>query len=304
MVVVLLGALLAGQGANTSAQSGGGTVALTFDDLPAHGPMPIGVTRIDVAKSIIETLHSHHAPPTYGFVNAKLVEQQPADAEVLRMWRAAGCPLGNHTFSHMDLNASPVETFEQDVVAGELLVSSLMADGDWHWLRFPYLHEGDTPEKHRAVMAYLTGRGYKVAEVTISFDDYAYNDPYARCRNKNDAQGVEWLEQSYLSRASDSLTRAQTTSRSLFGRDIKQIMLLHVGAFQTVMLPRLLDLLQQRGWRLSALPDAASDPAYARVAEGRTTWTGTFLDQQQPPKEGQPPRPSDDVFQKLGALCK
>jgi peptidoglycan/xylan/chitin deacetylase (PgdA/CDA1 family) len=304
LVAALLGALPAAQVPGGSAPGAGGVVAITFDDLPAHGPLPPGVTRVDVAKSIIGALQERKAPPAYGFVNARLVEQQPADAEVLRMWRAAGLPLGNHTFSHMDPNASTVAAFEQDVIAGEPLVSSLMGNADWRWFRFPFLHEGDTAEKHQAVTAFLAGRGYKVAEVTIGFDDYAYNDPYARCRTKNDARGVEWLERSYLARAADSLARAQADSRAIFGRDIKHVMLLHVGAFQTVMLPRLLDLLHERGWTLTTLPDAASDPAYAKVAEGRTSWTGSFLDHHRPPRDAAPPRPADDFFQKIAGVCK
>jgi peptidoglycan/xylan/chitin deacetylase (PgdA/CDA1 family) len=68
-------------------------VALTFDDLPDHGPPPPGLTRVDVATSIIGALTSHHAPPVYGFINAKQLEAHPADVEVLRLWRKAGFPL-------------------------------------------------------------------------------------------------------------------------------------------------------------------------------------------------------------------
>jgi peptidoglycan-N-acetylglucosamine deacetylase len=33
-------------------------VALTFDDLPAHGPVPPGLTRVDIADRIVEALRS------------------------------------------------------------------------------------------------------------------------------------------------------------------------------------------------------------------------------------------------------
>jgi peptidoglycan/xylan/chitin deacetylase (PgdA/CDA1 family) len=94
-----------GQGARRSAigERGSGlghTVALTFDDLPVHGALPPGMSRSDVVRSIIEALRAHRVPPTYGFVNAKGVEDKPDHVEVLRLWRAAGHPLGNHTFSH------------------------------------------------------------------------------------------------------------------------------------------------------------------------------------------------------------
>ena len=49
----------------------------TFDDLPAHGPLPPGETRIEVANQVIRALKKAHVPPTYGFVNGVLVQQQP-----------------------------------------------------------------------------------------------------------------------------------------------------------------------------------------------------------------------------------
>ena len=37
-------------------------VALTFDDLPAHGPVPEGLSRVDIIKSILKDLKTAHAP--------------------------------------------------------------------------------------------------------------------------------------------------------------------------------------------------------------------------------------------------
>jgi len=48
-----------------------------------------------------------------------------------------------------------------------------------------------------------------VAEVTLSFDDYAYNDPYVRCLAAKDSAGLDWLKASYASRAAAELTRGQ-----------------------------------------------------------------------------------------------
>jgi len=204
-------------------------VALTFDDLPAHAALPPGLSRADVARSVIAALQAHHAPPTYGFVNAKRLDDEPASAEVLRLWRAAGHLLGNHAFSHMDLHASTPEAFEKDVLANEETLRASMGDQDWHWFRFPYLHEGDTPEKRVAVTGFLADQRYRVAEATMSFDDWAYNDPYARCAAKNDDEAIEWMKQSYLRRAAESITAAQEAARLVYGRDIAHVMLLHIG---------------------------------------------------------------------------
>jgi peptidoglycan/xylan/chitin deacetylase (PgdA/CDA1 family) len=279
-------------------------MALTFDDLPNHGPLPPGTTRVDVAKSIIGALKARNTPPVYGFINAKQLETSPADVEVLRLWREAGFPLGNHTFSHMDLHVNTLEDFERDVVANETTLRSLMAERDWHWFRYPYLREGDTPEKYRAVQRMLSRHGYRVAQVTLSFDDYAYNDPYARCLARHDREGLAWLEQSYRERAADSIVRGRDASRTWFGRDIDHVMLLHIGAFEMVMLPRLLEIIEQQGFALTTLEEAQKDPVYGTILDTGRAWSGSFLDQFAVATRRLPVSPASDVFAKLGALCR
>ena len=279
-------------------------VALTFDDLPSHGPLPPGMTRADVANRIIETLRQWKAPEVFGFVNGKLVESEPADAVVLKLWRAAGFPLGNHAFSHMDLHTNTAEAFQADVDANERLLESLMPSADWRWFRYPYLREGDNPQKKQAVAAYLAQKGYKVAQVTLSFGDYAWNAPYARCAAKNDTQGIEMLKALYSKAAADSLRVGREMSQTIFGRDIKHVMLLHIGAFETVMLPRLMELLKQEGFTLITLPEAESDPAYKTEVAPLASWNGTLLDQLLQAKKLKPPARGESVFPTLDALCR
>ena len=261
------------------------------------------MTRVDIANRIIGALQAAHAPATYGLVNAKGLEQEPSSAAVLQLWRAAGFPLGNHTFSHMDLNANSLENFEQDIIANEPILKEQMGTDDWHWLRFPFLHEGDSPAKHDAIEEFLTQHGYRVAEVTLSFGDYAYNAPYARCLAKNDQQGIEQLKQSYLEGASQSLEHGSALSNLVFGREIKHVMLLHIGSFETVMLPQLLELLKQRGFVLVTLPEAESDPAYSLHPALPLKWEGTFLDQMVAARHLSPPENPDDGLAKLDELC-
>jgi peptidoglycan/xylan/chitin deacetylase (PgdA/CDA1 family) len=279
-------------------------VALTFDDLPAHGPLPDGLTREDIAKSIIKALQDAHSPPVYGFVNAKRLEEDPSTGQVLQLWRDAGFPLGNHTFTHLGLNANSLAAFEQDLLADEPTLQKYMGDQDWHWLRFPFLQEGDSVEKHRAIAAFLKEHGYKVAEVTLSFGDYAYNEPYARCQAKNDQEGIEQLKESYMSGAAESLTQGEKMSNLVYGRDIKHVMLLHIGAFETVMFPHLLELLKQRGFKLITLQEAESDPAYASDPDLPSNWGGTFLQQMMAAKHIPLPAESEDRLAKIDALCR
>lgn len=136
-------------------------IAITFDDLPAHSALSPGETRLEIATRIIAALRDAHMPPIYGFMNGLPVEQQPADAAVLQAWRAAGFPLGNHTWSHMNLNRHSLAEFEADSSRNEPLLREWMKGEDWHRFRFPFLAEGDTPEKKSGIRSFLLQRGYQ-----------------------------------------------------------------------------------------------------------------------------------------------
>jgi len=71
---------------------------------------------------------------------------------------------------HLDLNKETAAEFEAEVLRNEPLLRNLMGKADWHWLRYPYLHEGDTVDKRRAVRTWLFTHGYKIAEVSMDFE--------------------------------------------------------------------------------------------------------------------------------------
>lgn len=237
-------------------------IAFTFDDLPEHGSLPPGETRIEIASKIIAALRDAHLPPVYGFVNAVWIQKNPVDAEVLKAWRDAGFPLGNHGWSHMNLNQHTLAEFEDDVLKDEPIIEPLMAGQDWHWFRFPFLAEGDTPEKHAGIRDFFLQHGYRVADVTMSFGDYRWNEPYARCKTKGDQQGVALLQKTYLEAADQSIDYYRQLSHTLLGRDIPYVLLMHIGALDAEMLPQLLNLYRSRGFKFITLPQAESDEFY------------------------------------------
>ncbi|MGA7525206.1 MAG: polysaccharide deacetylase family protein [Acidobacteriaceae bacterium] len=237
-------------------------VAVTVDDLPVHGALPPGETRLEVAQRVIRALKAAHVPPTYGFVNGQRVEDHPTTVDVLAAWRKAGFPLGNHTWSHQNLDQVPLKEFENDIAKDEPLLGLQMKGADWHWFRFPYLAEGNTIEKKTGIRVYLAQHGYKIADVTMSFDDYDWNGPYARCSEKHDEAKIVWLEHSYLRAAEEDIAYRHAMAQKLFGHDIPYVLLMHIGAFDARMLPRLLAMYRRRGFTFVSLTDAEKDPFY------------------------------------------
>jgi peptidoglycan-N-acetylglucosamine deacetylase len=238
-------------------------IAFTWDDLPAHSALPEGETRVDIGHKLIAAMQAEHMPPVYGFVNAVQLEREPDSAPILKDWRDAGFFLGNHTWSHMNLNSMSLIDWEADLVKNEPVLEKYAADTDWRWLRFPFLAEGDTPEKRAEARKFLSDHGYRIAAVTMSFGDYMWNEPYARCVAKNDTAAITQLETSYLQAASDDADLRRAMAKALFGHDIPYVLLMHVGAFDARMLPRLLKLYRDKGFTFVTLKDAENDPFYA-----------------------------------------
>ena len=239
-------------------------VALTFDDLPATGAAPHDVSRVEVVQSILDTLRREHLPPVYGFVNAVRTTDAPeTTAKVLTTWRAAGDFLGNHTWSHPDLEAKTAEQFEAEIVKDEPTLAQYADGTDWHWFRYPFLREGETLEKRQEVRNFLLNHGYRVAEVSLDFEDTMYNAPYARCVDKGDLGRVQALHDSYLAVADEYTDIFRSVSRSLYGREIPYVLLLHVGAATARFLPDLIAQLRERGFTFTTLDEASKDPAYA-----------------------------------------
>lgn len=255
--------------AGAAAVPAGFDLALTVDDLPVHGALPPGASRIAIAEAFLQALKAHRVPEAYGFVNAGLLQQEPGAAEVLDRWRAAGHPLGNHTHSHghIDQAASP-EAWQADVIAGEAPLLPRMQGADWRWFRFPYLGAAQDPARQAAALAFLQARGYRVADVSLGNDDWAYNDPYARCRARGDTAAVAALERRYLQALDDNLARARALSLRLHGRMVPQVLLLHIGAFTAATLPQLLARLEAAGARYVTLAQAQADAAYAEPGGG------------------------------------
>jgi peptidoglycan/xylan/chitin deacetylase (PgdA/CDA1 family) len=229
-------------------------IAVTVDDLPSHGPLPPGMTRLGIAQAHVRVLREHGVREAFGFVNAGKLAEDPGNAAVLDLWRAAGHPLGNHASTHMDLaRAASLADWQADVVAGEPAVAARMAGANWHYFRFPNLSAG-TGERGAAALAWLTGRGYRIADVGISFDDWSYTDPYARCVAKGDTAAIAALKAQYLASVERGIARTLDASRRVYGRVIPLVLLTHVGGFSAVTLPDVLARLEAAAVRVIRSP--------------------------------------------------
>src|SRR5471030_2494294 len=106
-------------------------LAITIDDLPSHAKLPPGISRLDIAKKMLRILKSNHIPEVYGFINAGKIEDQEDLIDVLKLWRSNGYPLGNHTYSHPNLNKTDIEAYKKNIDKNEATLKSLAGDTKW-----------------------------------------------------------------------------------------------------------------------------------------------------------------------------
>jgi peptidoglycan/xylan/chitin deacetylase (PgdA/CDA1 family) len=238
-------------------------VAVTVDDLSVHGPLPQGMRWTGIALSYIATLKEHRVPQAWGFVNAKRIAQQPDSVGVLDEWRRAGYPLGNHTWSHLGLSQAPsLQAWTDDAAAGEAAIAARMPGADWRVLRFPFLDGGADRGRHDGAAAWLAAHGYRIADVSLSFDDWAYTDTYARCLDKGDQAAIAAMKTDYLGRVDAAIVRARALSQRVYGRMIPQVLLTHLGAWSAATLPEVMARLDAAGARYVTLEQAQGDAAY------------------------------------------
>lgn len=242
-------------------------VAITVDDLPVHGKLPPGMSWLGIAETHLKTFKAHGVPEAFGFVNAAKLVNGGESAAVLDAWRAAGYPLGNHTYSHMNLEHAPsLAAWKADVVAGEPAVLSRMGGADWRFLRLAFLNAGEN--RRDSAFAFLRERGYRIADVSVSFSDWAYTDAYARCVAKGDNIAIAAMKTHYLERVDDAIARMKQDSKQVYGRIIPQVLLTHMGGWSAVTLPDVMARLDAAGARYVSLAQVQTDPAYAQPGGG------------------------------------
>jgi peptidoglycan/xylan/chitin deacetylase (PgdA/CDA1 family) len=262
-----------GAGYATAAEPADRRVAVTFDDLPG----PAGSLLANDVAALRENTRKLLATfaelrmPVVGFVNeGKLFVdgEKPEHAEariaVLKTWIDAGYELGNHTYSHRSLNRTPLEEFQADVIRGEPVTRGLLeAKGmKLRYFRHPFLQVGLEIETRRAFEAFLKGRGYTIAPVTIDNDEYVYAAIYADALRRGDQETATKIGADYGRYMEAVIAFVEDVSRRLVGRDIPHVLLLHANALNADYFGAVARSMKERGYRFVPLDEVLRDVVY------------------------------------------
>jgi peptidoglycan/xylan/chitin deacetylase (PgdA/CDA1 family) len=275
--IILLNSFLFSQDANAQR-----FIAITFDDLPMNTKyLEDGNQWIEQTQKILSTVKKFNIP-AIGFVNEyKLYVNEVLDStrlKALQLWIDADLELGNHTFSHPDYHNTDNEVFFADIIKGEKITTELLSQKNkkLEYFRHPYLHTGNSFEKKKALENFLKEKSYTIAPVSIDNGEWIYARAYENAYNKNNIELMKQIGSDYVTYMVNKTKYFESQSVKLFGREIKQILLVHANMINADYFDDLAQELLKRNYTFISLKEALTDTAYKTddtfIGRGGISW--------------------------------
>jgi peptidoglycan/xylan/chitin deacetylase (PgdA/CDA1 family) len=247
------------------------SVAVTFDDLPAVASVAENCNlegMLDLNGRLLEQIEAHKVPATglvkEGGICERLREEQLP--RLLSIWLDAGHELGNHTFSHFDINSTPLDVYQEDVIKGERALRRVLGKRGrtLRYFRHPLLHAGDDATTKQALDAFLKERGYTIAAVTIDNQEWMYADVYVRAKRRGDRKTMQKVVDAYVPFMESVFDFFEKWSVEVLGYEPPQVLLLHANELNADHFGALAEMMKRRGYAFITLEKALADKAYRR----------------------------------------
>ena len=295
--LVCLSTLFSG---NASAAEPDRRIAVTIDDLPWARLDEITPPDLQARHERLIAALKQAVVPGVGFVNENKLEVDgkvdPQRLAMLEDWLDAGYELGNHTYSHADINEVGVDAFEKEILDGERQLRPLLAERGQvpRWFRHPYLRAGRTAEEKAKVASFLQAHGYRIAPVTVDNGEWVWAFAYANVMNAQPDSPeredlLSRLRLGYVPYMLNKLDYYEAQSIQLLGYALPQVWLMHANELNADCFVTLVEATRRRGYRFVSLKEALRDPAYSHADgyEGRygPSWLHRWAMAEKKPKE-------------------
>jgi peptidoglycan/xylan/chitin deacetylase (PgdA/CDA1 family) len=244
-------------------------VAVTFDDLPGVAMLQSQRCNAkafeEMNRKLLHSITTHRIPALGFVVEGNLCERQRAALpDLLSMWLDAGLELGNHSFSHFDLNNTSLARYKADVIRGETITNRLLQKSSkrMKYFRHPFLHAGKDLATKRAFEKFLSERGYRIAPVTIDNQEWMFAEVYARARGRGDKATADRVAAAYVTYMEEIFDFFEKRSVEVVGYEVKQVLLLHANPLNADYFDELVRMMKRRGYAFISPDQALADPAY------------------------------------------
>lgn len=266
----LIAALLTtGSAANAQQKSVKREVAVTFDDLPGVAMQRSGQCNAkafaDLNRRLLQSIARNRMPALGLVVEGRLCPRlRDSLPGILEMWLDAGHELGNHSFSHFDINTTSLATYQNDVIRGQRVTDRVLRQRGKRlkYFRHPFLHAGKDRNTRESLGKFLSERGYTIAPVTIDNQEWIFAEVYAMAKERRDTTTARRVGDAYIRYMEEIFAFFEKYSVRVTGYEIKQVLLLHVNPLNADYLDPLTRMMRRRGYVFISMDQALQDPAY------------------------------------------
>ena len=200
------------------------------------------------------------------FVCGKRIDN--AEGKVLlSKWNDKGHMISNHSYSHSYFHSKKIslDVFENDFLRCDSIINNY--SGYSKLFRYPYLKEGDTPEKRNGFRIFLHDLGYNQGYVTIDASDWYIDSRAVDTLKVNPGLDLTPYKEYYISHIYGRAMFYDSLAVKLTGRHIKHTLLLHHNFINAQFLGELLNHFSKNGWELINASDAFKDEIFSKAPD-------------------------------------
>ena len=221
------------------------SIAITIDDLPF-----VGEYRNFHLSMMMNTMKEQQIPAT-GFIIAREVRADNWD--LLHKFRDAGFGLGNHTFSHANLNKLKTREYIKEIKKADNLLAEVLTEPKY--FRYPYLAMSSGTKKDK-VLCYLAKNNYQVAPITIDSKDFVFNQRLLSVPELDRRNYLNELKPFYLDFIWQQTLKAEEHTQYHHNPEQAQILLIHANLLNAYVLPDIIQLYKEKGYSFVNLEEA------------------------------------------------
>jgi peptidoglycan-N-acetylglucosamine deacetylase len=233
------------------------------------------------------------------FVCGQRVDR-PAGQDLLGAWDDADHLICNHSYSHlMYLSETSYDDFAADFVRDEPIIAPYR--NRTQMFRYPFLKEGDTPEKRDRFRKLLTEHSYRVGHVTIDGSDWYVDNRMQQRLRQNPKSNLEPYRDYLIAHLIDRASFYRQLALDVLGHEVRHTLLVHYTMINALFLQDVMTAFEKSGWEWIGANHAYDDPVFLREpktlpAGESLIWalaaeTGKFKDRLRYPGE-------DDTYEK------
>lgn len=209
-------------------------------------------------KKILATLRKSNLKIIL-FAQGEQIDNPQGDA-LLKRWNDAGHIIGNHTYSHLNINNISEKEYEQDTLKNEKL---LQAYSNFKKIfRFPYLKEGNTLAKRDEFRKFLHDYNYQNGSVTIDASDWYISERLEKRLSQDPSAYLPPYKDYYLQHIWNRAQYYDGLAQEVLGRSPDHILLLHHNLLNSLFLGDIIQMFIDKGWKVINADQAFQDPVF------------------------------------------